>query len=96
MLDCEPSCITPDLEMAYGKIMVALERTSDEPYLCTTGFASLTDVANTEKLLPPEFINGAGNMVSQAFWTYADPLVDGPLPPLARLQGTRVAKRVLS
>jgi 6-phosphofructokinase 1 len=76
--------------------MVALERTSDEPYLCITGLASLTNVANAEKLLPPGFINGSGNMVSEAFWTYAEPLIDGPLPPLARLQGKRVAKQALS
>ena len=45
----------------------------------------LTEVANAEHFLPREYVNGAGNMVTEAFWRYALPLIDGPLPPLARL-----------
>ncbi len=74
--------------------MVTLERLSDDPYACQTGLAPLADVANAEKHLPREFVNEAGNMVTQAFKTYALPLIDGPLPALARLKGTRVPQRV--
>jgi 6-phosphofructokinase 1 len=80
------------VHMASGKSgqMVTLERLSDEPYRWETGLAPLADVANAEHLLPREYVNDAGNMVTDAFWRYALPLVDGPLPPLARLQGPRI------
>lgn len=76
------------LHLATGNSghMVTLERLSDEPYRCGTGLAPLTDVANAEHLLPREYVNEAGNMVTAAFWTYALPLIDGPLPPVVRLR----------
>jgi 6-phosphofructokinase 1 len=73
--------------------MVTLERISDDPYRWQTGLAPLTGVANAERLLPREFINEAGNMPVDAFWRYALPLIDGPLPPVARLQGQRMGNR---
>jgi 6-phosphofructokinase 1 len=80
--------------LAAGKSghMVTLERLSDEPYRWGTGLAPLADVANAEHLLPREYVNEAGTMVTEAFWRYALPLIDGPLPPLARLQGQRIAR----
>jgi 6-phosphofructokinase 1 len=79
--------------LAAGKSghMVTLERLSDEPYRWRTGLAPLAEVANAEHLLPRRYLNEAGNMVTEAFWRYALPLIDGPLPPLARLGGKRVA-----
>jgi 6-phosphofructokinase len=74
--------------------MVTLGRVSDDPYLCETGVVPLADVANAEKLLPRAFTNEAGNMITQPFKDYALPLIDGALPPLARLKGTRVPPRV--
>jgi 6-phosphofructokinase len=70
--------------------MVTLERVLDDPYTCETGLVPLAEVANAEKLLPREFVNEAGDMVTDAFWTYALPLIDGPLPSLGRLTGARV------
>jgi ATP-dependent phosphofructokinase / diphosphate-dependent phosphofructokinase len=75
--------------------MVTLQRLSDEPYRGATGLAPLSAVANAEHVLPREYINEAGNMLTQAFWRYALPLIDGPLPPLARLQGNRVPIRII-
>jgi 6-phosphofructokinase 1 len=74
--------------------MVTLARLSDEPYRWTTGLAPLTDVANAEHLLPRDYVNKDGNMIREAFWRYALPLIDGPLPSLARLEGVRVASRL--
>lgn len=74
--------------------MVTLERVSDDPYVCETGVAPLADVANAEHFLPREFVNEAGNMITPAFWHYALPLIDGPLPTLARLKGARAPQRV--
>jgi 6-phosphofructokinase len=67
--------------------MVTLERLSDDPYRWETGLAPLADVANVEHLLPRVYVNEAGNMITEAFWRYALPLIDGSLPPLARLGG---------
>lgn len=82
--------------LAAGRsgLMVTLERLSEEPYTCETGVAPLTEVANAEKLLPREFMDEAGTMITRAFTRYAMPLIDGPLPPVARLKGARVPRRV--
>ena len=54
----------------------------------------LPRAANAEYLLPRHHVNAEGNMIHQAFWTYALPLIDGPLSPLARLQGQCVGRKV--
>jgi 6-phosphofructokinase len=82
------------LAAGQNGLMVTLERVSEAPYVCGTGVVPLAEVANAEKLLPREFLNEAGNMVTQAFKDYAMPLVDGPLPPLARLKGVRLPQKV--
>lgn len=82
------------LATGQSGFMVTLERHTQHPYSFGTGLAPLAEVANREKLLPRDFLNEAGNMVNQAFKDYALPLIDGPLPPLARLKGVRVPKRV--
>jgi 6-phosphofructokinase 1 len=78
--------------LAEGKsgFMVTIKRRSNEPYHSETGLAQLVDVANAEKLLPRQYINDAGNNINTNFINYALPLIDGPLPPLARLIGIRV------
>ncbi|MGQ9887964.1 MAG: diphosphate--fructose-6-phosphate 1-phosphotransferase [Aggregatilineales bacterium] len=73
--------------------MVTLERVSAAPYRCAAGVQPLNACAGREKLLPREYMNAAGNMVTSAFVDYALPLIDGPLPPLARLRGPFVARR---
>ena len=73
--------------------MVALERISDEPYQANTRLAPLADVANAESVLPRDYMDSSGTMITDAFRRYALPLIDGPLPPLARLRGVRVGTR---
>jgi 6-phosphofructokinase 1 len=82
------------LAAGQSGFMVTLERRSEQPYSFGTGLAPLADVANKEKLFPRDFLNEAGNMITQAFKDYALPLIDGPLPPLARLKGIWVPKKV--
>lgn len=67
-------------------VIVTLLRESDEPYRCVTGLAPLTAIANTERKLPDDFLNAAGNDVTPAFLRYARPLIGGSLPPYARLE----------
>lgn len=82
------------LAAGQSDFMVTLERHSEQPYSFGTGLAPLSEVANKEKLLPRDFLNEEGNMISQAFKDYALLLIDGPLPPLARLSGVRVPKKL--
>jgi 6-phosphofructokinase 1 len=74
--------------LASGKTdcMVTLERLSSQPYHYRCGNVELQKVANLEKLLPRKFMNDEGNMIDQDFVNYAQPLIDGPLPQIARLQ----------
>lgn len=74
--------------------MVTLVRESDQPYRCTTGLVGLEAVANREKHLPSEYINNAGNHVTEAFKTYARPLLGDPLPPYVTLARRLIAKRL--
>jgi 6-phosphofructokinase 1 len=82
------------VQLARGQsgFMVTVERTSNQPYQVQPGLAPLADVANAEKLLPKSFIAPAGNQITQDFFDYALPLVDGPFEPLARLEAVRVPK----
>lgn len=64
------------LDGENGK-MVTLVRHEDPTYRCTTGTASLADVANGEKMVPAEYINSGGNGMTDAFRNYVRPLVQG-------------------
>ena len=58
--------------------MVGFERSyEDGKYVCKTKHFNLTDVANTEKKVPIEWINAQHNGVEQAFIDYALPLIQG-------------------
>lgn len=76
--------------------MVGFERKYDEKgsYVCGIKLMDLTDVANTEKKVPLEWINREGNNVNKEFIDYALPLIQGTpdrplengLPRFARLK----------
>lgn len=59
--------------------MVAFERGTDVDgkYVCNIKLLDLTDVANTEKKVPREWINERGNNVLKPFIDYALPLIQG-------------------
>ena len=58
--------------------MVGFERACEGgKYVCKTKLFPLTDVANTEKKVPLEWINAQHNGVEQAFIDYALPLIQG-------------------
>ena len=58
--------------------MVGFERSCEGgKYVCKTKLFNLTDVANTEKKVPLEWINAGQNGVTQAFIDYALPLIQG-------------------
>ena len=58
--------------------MVGFERSyEDGQYVCKTKLLPLTEVANTEKKLPLEWINAEGNGINQGFIDYCLPLIQG-------------------
>ena len=75
--------------------MVGFERSYENGrYVCKTKLLGLTDVANTEKKVPLEWINAAHNGVEKPFIDYVLPLIQGEpklpkqdsLPRFARLK----------
>ncbi len=76
---CGQKAVEHALAGENGK-MVTLVRESDTPYVCTTGLAELADVANGEKKMPREFINEAGNHITEAMRDYLRPLIQGEAP----------------
>jgi 6-phosphofructokinase 1 len=79
--------------------MVGLERAPGAEYACNTILLDVSDVANKEKKIPDEWINGAGDGLLQPFIDYASPLIRGEsaiaiedgLPRFARLKKVRPA-----
>ena len=61
--------------------MVAFERAEGKEYKCNIKLINLTDVANTEKKVPREWINEEGNGIKQGFIDYALPLIQGESKP---------------
>jgi len=87
-------------EDVTGK-MVSLVRESDDPYRCSTGLVDLAEVANAEKPVPREWINEAGNFVTEEFIRYVAPLIQGEvdvpmengLPKYIRLKRKPIPKK---
>lgn len=63
---------------------VAIRRKPGRKYGVTYTIVPLRKVAKNTRHMPPNFINRAGNDVTQAFIDYARPLI-GKLPPVGRL-----------
>jgi 6-phosphofructokinase len=70
--------------------MVTLVRGAGPRYACETGLADLESIANSQKVLPPEYLDADGTSMTPAFLEYARPLIGAPLPEHARLRGERL------
>jgi len=73
--------------------MIAFERLAGPEYAIAYRLQDLDQIANQEKIVPDEYINEAGNGVTEAFLAYARPLIGGPLPLYARLAKHPVPRR---
>ncbi|MGD9497529.1 MAG: 6-phosphofructokinase [Armatimonadota bacterium] len=58
-------------------IMITIERKSDDPYEWECAATSLMSVAGQSKAVPREWINEAGNDITEEFVTYCKPLLVG-------------------
>jgi len=76
---CGQAAVRAAMSGINGK-MITLVREDGPEYKCTTGLAELSDVANGEKKVPKEYINAAGNGVTDAMRDYVRPLVRGEAP----------------
>ena len=82
--------------------MPAIRRLSDVPYRWDIIAAPLAEVANREKLLPPDFIREDGFGITAAARRYLAPLIIGEayppfkngLPDYVTLQNVAVPKRL--
>jgi ATP-dependent phosphofructokinase / diphosphate-dependent phosphofructokinase len=83
-------------------VMAAIRRLSDAPYRWDIITAPLAEVANQEKLLPPDFISADGFGITDAARRYLAPLIVGEayppfkngLPDYVKLQNVAVSKKL--
>src|SRR5499427_1879353 len=83
-------------------VMPAIRRLSDAPYRWDIIVAPLAEVANQEKLLPPEFVSADGFGITEAARRYLRPLILGEayppfkegLPDYVRLRNVAVPKKL--
>ncbi len=57
--------------------MVTIQRDSDHPYRWSLGHTDAGNIANREKVLPPDYIREDGYHVTDAFRRYCLPLIEG-------------------
>lgn len=57
--------------------MVTLDRTSNSPYAVTYGYSPIRGIANEARSIPREWINAAGNDITQELCDYLKPLIQG-------------------
>ena len=93
------------VEFAIGgrnAVMPAIRRLSDSPYRWDIIAAPLAEVANQEKLLPPDFISADGFGITEAARRYLAPLIVGEayppykdgLPDYVKLQNAAAPKKL--
>jgi len=83
-------------------VMPAIRRLSDAPYRWDIIAAPLSEIANQEKLLPPDFISADGFGITEAARRYLAPLIIGEsyppfkngLPDYVTLQNVAVPKKL--
>lgn len=74
---------------ARGQMVTLVREHEGEDYACGTGLTDLVNIAERERKLPDEYINAAGNGMSEAFISYALPLIasaEDPLPVYVTLR----------
>ena len=57
--------------------MVTMNRVSDDPYTIEYRYAEIKNIANEARSVPTEWINAAGNDVTQELIDYLTPLIQG-------------------
>ena len=98
-------CAAVELAIAgQNAVMPAIRRLSDVPYRWDIIAAPLAEIANQEKLLPPDFIRADGFGITDAARRYLAPLILGEayppfkngLPDYVKLQNVAVPKKLIT
>ena len=63
-------------------MVACLKRISDDPYMCITELANVSEIANVEKKVPDEWITEDGTNVSEELIHYISPLIQAEIAPL--------------
>jgi len=82
--------------------MVTLLRSEGEGYVCETGLAPLSEIANGVKKLPENWINEDGVSMNYNFYKYALPLIEGEVkvpyengvPALIKLRMEKINRKL--
>jgi 6-phosphofructokinase len=85
-------------------VMPVIVRKAHRPYRWTIGHVALSEVANKEKKLPPQYIRPDGFGITEACRRYLEPLIGGEayppykngLPEYVRIKGTSVRRKLKS
>lgn len=86
----------------HEAIMPTIVRKSDRPYRWTIGHVPLADVANKEKMLPPDYIAADGFGITKPCRRYLEPLIAGEdyppykggLPAYVTIKGAAVPRKL--
>lgn len=65
----------------YSGVVIILKRLSNDPYQCTTELCPVEEIANLEKKVPLEWILPNFEGMSEAYLSYARPLIQAELSP---------------
>ncbi len=63
-------------------MVACLKRVSEDPYMCITELADVTEIANVEKKVPDEWITPDGTYVTAELIHYIRPLIQSEITPL--------------
>ncbi len=88
----------------HNAVMPVIVRESSKPYRWSVGMVPLADVANQEKMLPPEYISPDGFGITPKCRRYLEPLIAGEdyppfrngLPDYVTLKNIAVPKKLKS
>ena len=62
--------------------MMIYQRTSDAPYQIQIASTDIKNAANAEKVVPATYIDEEKSDITDAFLTYAKPLIMGEISPI--------------
>ena len=63
-------------------MVACLKRVSEDPYMCITELANVSEIANVEKKVPTEWITPDGTYVTPELIHYIRPLIQSEITPL--------------
>ncbi len=79
--ECGAASVKAADEGDSGK-MIVMVRTSNDPYKITTDIKDVHKIANEVRYVPREWVNEAGDNVTEEFLRYVRPLIMGDIDPI--------------